>query len=60
MEVQLLEVKKPEFKEYIKQVKKNTGIMFLSNKKNLNISTGGSDNHIILIDLRNLGLTKVK
>ena len=59
--VQLLEVKKPEFKEYIKQVKKNTQVLcsYLL-QKNLNISTGGSDNHIILIDLRNLGLTGSK
>tara|TARA_B100000123_G_scaffold269728_1_gene246353 strand:- start:849 stop:2171 length:1323 start_codon:yes stop_codon:yes gene_type:complete len=59
--VQLLEVTNPEFKDYIKQVKKNTNILcnYLLKKK-YNISTGGSDNHIILIDLRNLGLTGSK
>jgi glycine hydroxymethyltransferase len=51
---QLLEVNTPEFKEYIVQVKKNAKSLadyFL--KKDFKLVTDGTDNHLILIDLKN-------
>jgi glycine hydroxymethyltransferase len=51
---QLYEASKPEFKEYIKQVKKNSEV--LSDELiNLGykISSNGTDCHIVLIDLKN-------
>ena len=58
---QLLEVSQPEFKDYIRQVRDNTQVLgkYLV-EKDFNISTGGSDNHIILINLRNKGITGSK
>ena len=58
---QLLEVSQPEFKDYIRQVRDNTQVLgkYLV-EKGFNISTGGSDNHIILINLRNKGITGSK
>lgn len=58
---QLLEVNSPEFKEYMKQVKINAKTLaeyFLS--KDYNLSTNGTDNHLILINLRNKGITGSK
>ena len=50
-----------EFKNYIKQVKKNCKIMceYLI-KKDYKLCTNGSDNHLILIDLRNQKITGSK
>lgn len=59
--VQLLEVQKLEFKNYIKQVKKNAKALanfFI--EKNYNLSTQGTDTHLILIDLKNMGITGSK
>ncbi len=47
-----------EFGEYMKQVKKNADAMakaFVG--KNYNIISGGTDNHMMLIDLRNKNIT---
>ena len=55
---QLFEVNTPEFKEYIIQVKKNARA--LSNyliEKGFNLVTGGTDNHLLLIDLKNKGIS---
>lgn len=58
---QLLEVQTDEFKNYIKQVKLNSQAL----GKNLidagyTLSTQGSDNHIILVNLNPLGITGSK
>lgn len=58
---QLKEVMTPEFKIYMKQVISNA--KKLSNeliKKGYHISTGGTDNHQILVNLRNKGITGSK
>lgn len=58
---QLLEAQTPEFKQYIKQVKLNARAMaeqFV--KLGYELSTGGTDNHLILVILRNKGLTGSK
>ena len=52
------EALKPEFKAYMKQVKKNANAMaeaFLS--KDYHLISGGTDNHMMLIDLRNKNIT---
>lgn len=52
------EALKPEFKEYMKRVKDNT--QQLSNvltEYGLPVLTGGTDNHLLLLDLRNLNIT---
>jgi len=52
------EALKPEFKEYSKQVIKNAKA--LANKLiqlGYNLVSGGTDNHLVLIDLRNKGVT---
>ena len=49
-----------EFKEYIKQVKANAKAMaevFI--KRGYNVITGGTDNHMFLVDLRGTGLTGI-
>ena len=55
---QLREVQTPEFKEYIKQVRLNA--QELSSeliKRDFKVVTGGTDNHLMLIDLRNKGIS---
>ena len=54
---QLLEATKPEFKEYIQNVKLNAKTLadFLMSK-NYKLATDGTDNHIVLVDLREIGL----
>ena len=55
---QLNEVMTPEYKTYIKQVKLNAQV--LANELinyGYNVCTNGTDNHIILIDLRNVNLS---
>lgn len=52
------EALKPEFKEYQKQVLENShalaeGLM----KRKVNLCTNGTDNHLLLLDLRNTGVT---
>lgn len=58
---QLKQVNTPEFKQYIKQVKINA--QTLSNElinKGYKICSGGTENHIILIDLNNKNITGSK
>lgn len=48
----------PEFKIYQEQIVKNAKALSSSLlKKGFNLVSGGTDNHLILIDLRNLNLT---
>lgn len=54
----LFEVQTPEFIEYAKQIIKNAKILaeeFMS--AGLKVITGGTDNHLILIDVTNFGIT---
>lgn len=45
----------PEFKVYQKQIVKNARVLGLALKKlGFNLVTGGTDNHLLLIDLKNL------
>ncbi len=56
--VAFLEASKPEYKTYMEQVKKNASTMaeeFM--KLGYNIVSSGTDNHNMLIDLRNKGVT---
>ncbi len=49
---------KPEFTEYINQVLANAKILAKSLKSyGFNVLTGGTDNHLILLDLRNKRIT---
>jgi len=55
---QLFEVDTPEFKEYIVQVKKNAKV--LANyliENGFNLVTNGTDNHLVLVDLKNKGIS---
>merc|ERR1719198_2688454 len=58
---QLKEVATPEFKVYTKQVKANAAALcaFLVSK-GYKLATGGTENHLMLWDLRPLGLTGSK
>ena len=59
--VALKEASTPEFYEYINNVKVNSKILaetFI--KLGYKLSTGGTENHLILIDLRNKGITGSK
>ena len=52
------EVQKPEFKAYAQQVKKNA--VALSEaliEEGIDIVSGGTDNHLLLLNLRSLGIT---
>ena len=52
------EALKPEFKEYQKQIVKNAKALSEELiKLGFNLVSGGTDNHLILIDLRNKGIT---
>ena len=52
------EALKPEFKEYQKQVLKNAKVLAEELMKNgFRIVTGGTDNHLMLVDLRSKNLT---
>ncbi len=58
---QLLEVNTPEFKNYIINVKKNANV--LANKLSeygFKISSGGTDNHIVLVNVIDKGVTGSK
>jgi len=58
---QLLEVNSDEFKNYIKQVKINARV--LANyfaEKGYKLVTGGTDNHLLLIDLKNKNVSGAK
>ena len=52
------EVLKPEYHDYMAQVVKNAAVLASSlQEKGLGIVSGGTDNHLFLLDLRPLGLT---
>lgn len=52
------EALKPEFKEYQKQIIKNAKVLSEELKKyGFNLVGNGTDNHLVLIDLRNKGIT---
>lgn len=56
--VAFAEALKPEFKIYIKQVLKNMAVLAKELQKHgFNLVTDGTDNHLILVDLRNKNLT---
>ena len=52
------EALKPEFKEYQEQIAKNAQVLSKALlEKGFNIVSGGTDNHLMLIDLRPFGIT---
>ena len=52
------EALKPEFKEYQKQIVKNAKVLSEELVKlGFNLVSGGTDNHLMLVDLRNKGIT---
>ena len=56
--VALGEALKPEFKEYQKQIVKNAQVLSQALlKEGFKIVSGGTDNHLMLIDLRPFGIT---
>lgn len=56
--VALGEALKPEFKQYIIQVKKNAQVLAKGLSDNgLRIVSGGTDNHLMLVDMRPIGMT---
>ena len=51
------EALKPEFKEYAKQIKKNAPVLAETlNSEGLQIVSGGTDNHLLLVNVKSLGL----
>eukprot|EP01061_Rhynchopus_euleeides_P036075 TRINITY_DN607_c0_g1_i1.p1 TRINITY_DN607_c0_g1~~TRINITY_DN607_c0_g1_i1.p1 ORF type:complete len:462 (+),score=204.45 TRINITY_DN607_c0_g1_i1:46-1431(+) len=58
---QLKEVATPEFKSYIQQVRRNCTVLGEElARRGHTLCTGGTDNHLLLVDLRPLGLTGSK
>ncbi|XP_075493959.1 serine hydroxymethyltransferase 6-like isoform X2 [Primulina tabacum] len=56
--IALKQVATPEYKMYMLQVKKNAQALAAAlSKRNCRLVTGGTDNHLLLWDLRNFGLT---
>ena len=56
--VALGEALKPEFKEYQQQIIKNTAVLADTlSKDGFRIVTGGTDNHLMLVDLTSKGIT---
>ena len=54
----LKEALQPEFKEYARLVVENAKALCEGLKKRgVDIVSGGTDNHLMLVDLRNLGVT---
>jgi glycine hydroxymethyltransferase len=54
----LKEALNPEFKKYQNQIVKNAKALAESMiKRGFNVVSGGTDNHLILVDLRNKGIT---
>ncbi len=52
------EALKPEFKDYAAQIVKNAAVLADElMKRGFNLVSGGTDNHLMLVDLQNLGLT---
>ena len=60
--VQLKEAQTPEFKDYVVQIKKNIKALGkrLVDDHGYTLATGGTDNHLVLWDLRPAGLTGSK
>lgn len=55
---QLREVQTPEFKSYIQQVRKNAqALAGALQGHEFTIVTGGTDNHLMLVDLKNKGIS---
>lgn len=58
--IALKQVATPEYKAYMQQVKKNAQALASALlRRNCRLVTGGTDNHLLLWDLRNLGLTGI-
>ena len=56
--VALKETMTPQFKKYARQIVKNAKALAQELKKyNFNLISGGTDNHLVLIDLRNKNIT---
>ena len=52
------EALKPEFKTYQEQVKKNAAVLAKAlEKQGFRILTGGTDNHLMLVDLRGMDIS---
>ncbi len=52
------EAMKPEFKDYAKQIKKNTqALADALNENGIELVSGGTDNHLVLVDLRDEEVT---
>lgn len=52
------EALKPEFKEYAKQIKKNAQVLAETLiAEGLQIVSGGTDNHLLLVNVKSVGLT---
>lgn len=52
------EALKPEFKEYARRIVDNAAVFAEALKaEGLKLVSGGTDNHLVLVDVRNLGLT---
>ena len=55
------EALKPEFKEYMENVIENTRALAIAlTNLGINVLTGGTDNHLLLLDLRNTNITGVE
>lgn len=56
--ISFLEVQQPAFNEYQKQVVANANELAKQMmKKGFNLLSGGTDNHLLLVDLRNMNIT---
>lgn len=56
--IALKQVSTPEYKSYMQQVKKNAqSLASALLRRKCKLITGGTDNHMLLWDLRNFGLT---
>ncbi|KAI3960302.1 hypothetical protein MKW98_017026 [Papaver atlanticum] len=56
--IALKQVATREYKAYMQQVKRNAqALAFALTRRKCRLVTGGTDNHLVLWDLRNLGLT---
>lgn len=58
---QLAQVVKPEFREYMAQVRNNARVLATELiSRGLRVSTDGTDNHIVLVNLSSQGITGTK